>query len=206
MGADGAATAVADIAVPDAAKGPGYSGPRDLLWDSEHNELVAGGDNERIVHVNTGETKTEPAMIVTYTPTNGSFAITKLTATPGEIQKENTEGYAITTDASCVPNAAGRTGEINKPAFWSEDAPQQDIAFVRDTRCATKRWESKEMKGTTTTALPAQVRHGSHRCRRHAAVPGRWSCPRWRAGAGNRTESQTSQHACRLPWQELVAR
>ncbi|MBT1163837.1 bifunctional metallophosphatase/5'-nucleotidase [Bifidobacterium felsineum] len=99
---------VAKTDLPAAATNAGYSGPRDLFWDSEHNQLIAEGDND----LNTG------AKIGTYEFKNGTLELTKLTATPAEIAGQNSEGYAVTPDAEATKIVDGKA---YKPVFWSDD-------------------------------------------------------------------------------------
>jgi 5'-nucleotidase len=104
---------IADIALPQSATNAGYSGPRDLTWDSEHNQLIAEGDNSL-----NGTDGATTAKIGTYEFKDGQLQLTKLTATPSEIGAQNTEGYAITPDAEATKVVDGKA---YKPVFWSDD-------------------------------------------------------------------------------------
>ncbi|MDN6623268.1 MAG: nuclease, partial [Bifidobacterium crudilactis] len=42
---DDTVSLVQDIDLPQTATNAGYSGPRDLIWDAEHQQLLAQGDN-----------------------------------------------------------------------------------------------------------------------------------------------------------------
>ncbi|WP_240541104.1 bifunctional metallophosphatase/5'-nucleotidase [Bifidobacterium colobi] len=109
VGGQDVAYPVAQIPLPKAATDAGYSGPRDLFWDAEHEQLIAEGDND----ANTG------AKIGTYEfQQDGTLALTKLTATPSEIATQNSEGYAVTPDAEATKVVNGKT---YKPVFWSDD-------------------------------------------------------------------------------------
>ncbi|MFT9110961.1 MAG: lamin tail domain-containing protein [Bifidobacterium psychraerophilum] len=112
---DGTVTLVQDISLPQAAINAGYSGPRDLTWDGEHQQLLAQGDND----------SGSGAMIATYTLSGTGFALTSLMATPAEIAGQNTEGFAITPDAQCASVAGGATGKRYKPVYWSDDGVSQ---------------------------------------------------------------------------------
>ncbi|KAB8287555.1 5'-nucleotidase C-terminal domain-containing protein [Bifidobacterium avesanii] len=108
---------VSQFPLPEAAANAGYSGPRDLTWDAEHNQLLAEGDNT----IGADEKPTK-AMLATYEfQDDGTLALTKLTATPDEIASGNTEGFAITPDAEAATVAGGEDGKTYKPVFWADD-------------------------------------------------------------------------------------
>ena len=114
VGGKDVAYPVAQIPLPATAANAGYSGPRDLIWDAQHNQLIAQGDNS----IGTEEKPTK-ALIATYTFKDGALQLTKLTATPAEIGAQNTEGYAVTPDAEATKVVDGKT---YKPVFWADDA------------------------------------------------------------------------------------
>ncbi|KAA8822457.1 ExeM/NucH family extracellular endonuclease [Bifidobacterium vespertilionis] len=109
--------AVAEVDLPQTAANAGYSGPRDLVWDGEHSQLLAQGDNT----IGAEETSTK-AMIATYVFKEGALELNTLTATPNEIASGNTEGFAITPDAEAKTVERGENGKTYKPVFWADDA------------------------------------------------------------------------------------
>ena len=104
------ATLVQDINLPQEATAAGYSGARDLIWDAEHNQLLAQGDNDR-----------GSAELATYTFVDGTFELTSLVETPEEIANANSEGFAITPDSECATVEGGRADTTYKPVYWSDD-------------------------------------------------------------------------------------
>jgi hypothetical protein len=108
---DGGVSLVQDISLPQSATNAGYSGPRDLTWDSEHQQLLAQGDNDS----GTG------AKIGTYTLSQGNFMLTSLMSTPDEIAGQNSEGFAITPDSQCTTVTGGISGKLYKAVYWSDD-------------------------------------------------------------------------------------
>ncbi|WP_416174880.1 MAG: 5'-nucleotidase [Bifidobacterium crudilactis] len=108
---DDTVSLVQDIDLPQTATNAGYSGPRDLIWDAEHQQLLAQGDNDS----GTG------AKIGTYTLSQGRFALSSLMATPQEVAGQNTEGFAITPDSQCAAMQGGESGSLYKPVYWSDD-------------------------------------------------------------------------------------
>ena len=111
---DDSVTLVQTITLPESATKAGYSGPRDLAWDGEHNQLLAQGDND----ANGG------SKLGTYELKDGAFQLTKLTASPDVFTGATptadgtTEGFAITPDAETV----AKDGKTVKPVFWATDA------------------------------------------------------------------------------------
>ncbi|KFI91291.1 lamin tail domain-containing protein [Bifidobacterium stellenboschense] len=112
VGGQDAAYPVASIPLPASATNAGYDGPRDLVWDAEHDQLLAEGDNDN----GTG------SKIGVYTfDDKGALALTKLLDTPTEIAGQNTEGFAITPDSYARTVAGGAAGKTYKPVFWADD-------------------------------------------------------------------------------------
>ncbi|MBW3080599.1 5'-nucleotidase C-terminal domain-containing protein [Bifidobacterium saguinibicoloris] len=112
VGGQDAAYPVASIPLPQAAKNAGYDGPRDLVWDAEHDRLLAEGDNDDGTGAKIG--------VYTFDGT-GALALTKLIDTPKEISGQNSEGFAITPDSYAQTVAGGAAGKTYKPVFWADD-------------------------------------------------------------------------------------
>ncbi|WP_243387044.1 ExeM/NucH family extracellular endonuclease [Bifidobacterium primatium] len=109
---------VAQIPLPEAAANAGYSGPRDLTWDAEHEQLLAQGDNT----IGADEKPTK-AMLATYEfGKDGTLQLTKLNEEPAAVAAGNTEGFAITPDAEAAKVAGGKDGKTYKPVFWADDS------------------------------------------------------------------------------------
>ncbi|RSX50043.1 ExeM/NucH family extracellular endonuclease [Bifidobacterium callimiconis] len=109
---------VAQIPLPETAANAGYSGPRDLTWDAEHDQLLAQGDNT----IGADEKPTK-AMLATYEfGTDGTLQLTRLNDEPAAVAAGNTEGFAITPDAEATKIAGGKDGKTYKPVFWADDS------------------------------------------------------------------------------------
>ena len=108
---------VAQIPLPAEAANAGYSGPRDLVWDGEHNQLLAQGDNT----IGADEKPTK-AMLATYEFKDGTLQLTRLDDEPAEIANGNSEGFTITPDAEAKTVEGGKPGKTYKPVFRADDA------------------------------------------------------------------------------------
>lgn len=129
---------VAQIPLPASATAAGYSGPRDLFWDAEHNQLIAEGDNT----IGADE-KVTKALIGTYEFKDGALQLTKLTETPAEIAAQNSEGYAITPDAEATKVVDGKS---YKPVFWADDG-------VTDGHSLRQGWIETAVPASTKTTI-----------------------------------------------------
>ncbi|KFI85783.1 5'-nucleotidase/2',3'-cyclic phosphodiesterase and related esterase [Bifidobacterium reuteri DSM 23975] len=129
---------VSQITLPAAATAAGYSGPRDLFWDAEHNQLIAEGDNSL-----NGEDGATTSKIGTYEFKDGALQLTKLTETPNEIGQQNSEGYAVTPDAEATKVVDGKS---YKPVFWADDG-------VTDGHSLRQGWIETAVPASTKTTI-----------------------------------------------------
>ncbi|WP_219059155.1 5'-nucleotidase C-terminal domain-containing protein [Bifidobacterium miconis] len=151
---------VAQIPLPEAAANAGYSGPRDLTWNAEHNQLLAEGDNT----IGTDEKPTK-AMIATYEfDKSGALQLTKLTATPTEIAAGNTEGFAVTPDAEARTVKGGKAGKTYKPVFWADDSVTNGHSlrqgWIEAANNGSQQPGQPEQKTTTINLLNVNDFHG----------------------------------------------